>query len=389
MDQLDILSYKQSRRQRFEYPASATETSPFKMNDGTSPHVLRKRHEQLDGLRAVAITGVAWSHWMPASWQLGLPWGHFGVQLFFVLSGYLITRSLHSERAADSSSDWPALKTFAIHRVLRIAPPYFILLTLLLCFDVSDARRNAAWYVLFVSNVRIYLTNDFNTLLAHFWTLCVEMHFYILWPLLVLYLSRMNLTRLSCTLLLIAPAMRVASAALNPDNVMTVTLPGTIDAFAAGALVALLPEDCAGRRRYTALQMEICLPVFLVLQFVAAVNGLGHAVEAVRQTAMVIVFAAVVRRAVDGYRGAAGAILSAPAAIRIGTVSYGMYLVHNFVPHLLHGSVAAVSPSHANVNQAVCFTVFFAITFAIASASWTLIERPLMAHYRHAAKRQA
>ena len=80
------------------------------------------RYRQLDGLRAVAVAMVLYAHFFAAD---GSYWGHVGVRLFFVLSGFLITRLLLEARSAAEFEPVAALKSFYIRRALRIFPPYF------------------------------------------------------------------------------------------------------------------------------------------------------------------------------------------------------------------------------------------------------------------------
>jgi len=142
----------------------------------------------LDGLRAIAVLMVLWCHvpkdvpgypeWLGVAEALIGP-GGFGVELFFVLSGFLITRILISERQRAVPVRW-----FLLRRCLRIFPIYYLLLLILLPLRPS---ADIAWCAAYLSNFKsIFVPVDGP--LAHTWSLCIEEHFYLLWPLVVAFL---------------------------------------------------------------------------------------------------------------------------------------------------------------------------------------------------------
>ncbi|HEX5050896.1 MAG TPA: acyltransferase [Planctomycetota bacterium] len=141
----------------------------------------------LDGLRAVAVLLVMWVHvpqvvpgypeWLKfASWLIGP--GGLGVEIFFVLSGFLITRILMAEREQGLPVRW-----FLLRRLLRIFPIYYLLLLVML------PQRPAAeigWCALYLYNVKSIFWPQGGPL-EHTWSLCIEEHFYLLWPLVVAF----------------------------------------------------------------------------------------------------------------------------------------------------------------------------------------------------------
>jgi len=318
---------------------------------------------------------------MPPEWQFGLPLGHFGVQLFFVLSGFLVTKVLLREKGADGVEPKRVARVFFFRRVLRIFPAYFFLLLVLWYFDVSHARRDVVWHLLFFSNVRIFLSGDFNTLLAHFWTVCVEEQYYLIWPWLILWTSRPLVIRITIAILIAAPLFRILMFASVPQLPATVLLPGVADAFAAGALSAILETSGRLAQRYRQFQVGICLPIFLVLQSIAAILTISPNSEAVRQTSMVIVFALLVSKAATGIRSVPGRMLESKPAIYIGKISYGIYLVHNFIPHVLGDGSRFTGREWTSLASTSPWTrcaILLSATVAVASVSWVVVERPIL-----------
>src|SRR5487761_2131823 len=149
-------------------------------------------NQALDGLRAVAIGLVAADHcWVP-----GFDSGYFGVDVFFVLSGFLITQLLVDEYDSQGQID---LGKFYLRRLLRLTPPLAILLAVYLAvaptlwphYGLWPHIRDAALAGLYLADYgRAFWSQP--TLLEHTWSLSVEEHFYLLWPFAVLLLGRVE-----------------------------------------------------------------------------------------------------------------------------------------------------------------------------------------------------
>lgn len=131
---------------------------------------------QLDGLRFFAFLAVFFYH----ANQERLPWGWAGVQFFFALSGFLITRILIRSESGVLTAD---LKRFYLRRTLRIFPLYYAMILLIAAIQPLN---NQAWYLTYLYNIRAYLDRSLDPMLGHFWTLCVEEQFYLLFPLALL-----------------------------------------------------------------------------------------------------------------------------------------------------------------------------------------------------------
>jgi peptidoglycan/LPS O-acetylase OafA/YrhL len=164
---------------------------------------------QLDGLRAIAVMFVFLHHWT----QLGFDLGIIGVQLFFVLSGFLITGILLDLRqSVDSGSQTVgfSLRHFYVRRFLRILPLYYFCLLFFVCLDRFSIRETIVWHSLFLSNVLFFLQGEFHGPFSHFWTLAVEEQFYIFWPWVVLLLPLRFLPRVLVLLIVLSLVVRAA-----------------------------------------------------------------------------------------------------------------------------------------------------------------------------------
>ncbi|SIO28914.1 Peptidoglycan/LPS O-acetylase OafA/YrhL, contains acyltransferase and SGNH-hydrolase domains [Singulisphaera sp. GP187] len=132
---------------------------------------------QLDGLRFFAFLAVFIYH----TKESRLPWGWAGVQFFFALSGFLITRILIRGESGVLSAD---LRRFYLRRTLRIFPLYYAIIAWLALTQPLDHKL---WLVTYTYNIRGYLDHYLSNMLGHFWTLCVEEQFYLLYPLALLF----------------------------------------------------------------------------------------------------------------------------------------------------------------------------------------------------------
>jgi peptidoglycan/LPS O-acetylase OafA/YrhL len=139
------------------------------------------RIDQFDGLRALAFGAVFLHHAVSAP----LLW--MGVDLFFVLSGYLITRNLL--RLRETATTGGALRVFYFRRLLRIVPPYYLAVFAMALY-VPAYRDHLGWYLGFASNLRDTLVGPDPGPATTLWSIAVEEQFYLLWPMLVLLCPR-------------------------------------------------------------------------------------------------------------------------------------------------------------------------------------------------------
>jgi len=228
----------------------------------------------LDGLRGLAVLGVVASHLFwgnPAGpWTAAIEsitvFGAHGVDLFFVLSGFLITGILY-----DSLQEESYFRKFYARRCLRIFPLYYgvlivlFLLTPLLHWDWNHTQ----WYfVLYLQNLpsAIRLNHGAGQILDHFWSLAVEEQFYLVWPLLVFFVAaRARLMRLAFALCCAALLLRLVLIAHSVDyNIINRGTLSRADSLLMGALLALLLRGPAHDRilRFAPTVLYACVGVY-------------------------------------------------------------------------------------------------------------------------------
>jgi peptidoglycan/LPS O-acetylase OafA/YrhL len=346
---------------------------------------------QLDGLRFCAVAAVVVEHnWDPpaAPWIFGrLDYAEFGVRLFFVLSGFLITGILIRGREMADATEGDrrsVLSNFYARRFLRIFPIYYLTLIVVVILGVGPAREAWPWLFAYGTNFYVWAHLHFLGPLGHLWTLAVEEQFYIVWPWLVLFLPRRYLLPVLVGLIAAAPLYRLyASFHYREDTLHnfasgTLTI-GVLDSLALGSLLALLaPSISASPQRDRMLRRYLLVPGLIVWFAVMATAHYGfdeHAFITLGQTGEALVCGWLVVHAARGFRGF-GRVLELRPIAYVGKISYGVYIFHLLVPV----GLAAVATHLGYTYQGSGFGSFAPsaiVTIALAAASWHFFEAPI------------
>lgn len=341
---------------------------------------------QLDALRAFAVAGVIWSHWTPALYHFGLPWAA-GVQLFFVLSGFLITGLLLDARAtlaatATSREKGRLIRNFYARRFLRLCPLFYGILVLGLILNLGTLRQTYPWHFSYLSNYAFIRQGGWDGWISHFWTLAVEEQFYLFWPLLVLAVPLRHMAGWFLGVALVGFLFRCAGAMLFPQVALfEIATPAQMDNLALGALLAWLTRNphagwvaLRSRRRWILLGL---VGLWVALGWMPWVRMAG----VLRGTVLGLIFFCVVQAVAEQPSGPIGRLLWNPVLRYLGRISYGIYLWHNFADYparLTFNSAPwlAELPHSLPVAKA-------AWTLGLAAASWHLLERPINSLKRH------
>jgi peptidoglycan/LPS O-acetylase OafA/YrhL len=343
------------------------------------------RSAELDSLRAIAVSLVVVHHW--TDWGPAIGLGNIGVQLFFVLSGFLISRILLGMRdryLAGEATIGSLLGSFQLSRITRIWPVAFLILALVFAAgDRFEQRADMAWHALFASNALFFLRGDFRSGLAHFWSLAVEQQFYLVWPLVVLLAPCVRLERLILTLVAVAPLSRLGLHAAGFTNFaqFNVLPAANLDSLGMGALVAVWSRmavaDAIGRW-YLLRRAGTVAVAGLVGLRLAAAGGFGLPAN-LEQTLYAVAFAWLIAAAQSGVTGKIGRLLSWPPLVWLGVISYGVYVYHMFAPRIVGAGLRAVAAPEVLQAGTPLFLASALLTLAVANVSWLLLERPLLA----------
>ncbi len=349
---------------------------------------------QLDGLRFVAVLLVLVDHWLAE--RNKLPLGPLGVTIFFVLSGFLISRILLSSK--DKHGKRPGglgfyLRTFYIRRTLRIFPLYYLVILALALAHIPPVRETLAWNLLYATNLYIASHQSWMGSIDHFWSLAVEEQVYLFFPLLLFFVPRRHVVLTMLLMITGAVASRyVLFATGQPWMVGYVSTICCLDAFGLGGLLAYL--FLYERDRFEKLFQNSALVVAALLAFVLVVAYAKtypevHNIqtEVWERLAGSVLGMTLVGRSAVGFTGGVKWLFEHAVCRYLGQISYGLYIFHNFVFNAYHTPVshptvqlwnrlAALFPPGADLMVVKLFFLF-GLTTLLASASWHLFEKPI------------
>ncbi len=370
------------------------------------------RMKGLDGLRGVAIVAVMLFHFLRSDRPttaaahlivLAADHGWMGVDLFFVLSGFLITGILLRTR-----SDASYFKRFYARRVLRIFPAYYAVLVGVFlvapCFvavAATDARAiyaHQGWFWTYSANVFEAMQGGryFQSrwlYLEHIWSLCVEEHFYLVWPLVVWWLPPPALLRVSIGTVVAVLLLRAAlvSAGVDPWVVSTLT-PCRVDSLLIGGVTAMVAREPGGLPRLTRAAPVVlattgaCLLAAVVARRTVldkmhwTMQTWGYSVVALGSAALMVL-------AISPEPGPFRRLASGRVLAWFGKYSYGAYLLHHLmVPAVLRWlPFKPLALAAGSELAAVAIHAVAGITGAMVAAtlSYHVLERHFLALKRH------
>jgi peptidoglycan/LPS O-acetylase OafA/YrhL len=375
-------------------------------NLGKAPQPLNLsgRIPELDGLRGLAIFLVILCHYVgnPDHAPLGFVVHHYltvfsfgwsGVDLFFVLSGFLIGGIL-----LDARSSPRYFRAFYMRRVFRILPIYYLwtflfaatVIVILLFFhgrlgvSSSDLLRVPV-QLLFLQNLLPGTPRLIWIWFAVTWSLAVEEQFYLLAPPLIRYLSRPALIRLLVSVLFIAPVLRFLIFRYLPNGSVAAVflMPCRADALSCGILLAVAVRDARfleSLRLHPAVLGRILLGLFLGVCLL--VWWLVHPTNTITVTIgfslLAFFYSALLLTVVSQPGGRLADLMRGAFLAWLGGISYCVYLLHNsfnFFAHLIffHSEPKLYTFSHLAVSALALLA-----TFAVASLSWRFFEKPLI-----------
>ncbi len=342
------------------------------------------RAVQLDGLRAIAMIGIAWDHWLPAAWPRLFP---FEVFLFFflVLTGYLITGSLLRERDRRDArgGKWKAgaMKTYQLRRGLRILAPYYAALAFAWIVRAPDLDGNMRWYIFHLTNIHIAIEGAYPGGTSHFWSLSMQQQFYLLWPFVVWFTPRPAMAWVFAATTAIAPVSRYFHSALEPWFAWPQKLTWmSFDYFGAGALLALAVHRGMSLESPALRGIAwVALAGYVYIFNSGEMRWPSFGMHPVQQTFLSVAVCGFIAAASAGFRGPVKTLLETTVLQRIGQLSYGIYLYHNLAPLAVGKIMPFLWNGHFDTGIPALFriSIFATITWLLALASWRWIEQPL------------
>jgi peptidoglycan/LPS O-acetylase OafA/YrhL len=354
----------------------------------------------LDGLRGMAVLGVMILHF--SAWffddlkftALGRIYikistnGWMGVDLFFVLSGFLITGIL-----LDAKGSPHFFRNFYARRTLRIFPLYYgVLAVIFLVLPLTPvpgpgfkaARSTQAWLWFYGTNVAIYhhgwgFLNPYPLVVTHFWSLAVEEHFYLVWPLVVYLTSRRGLVYASVMFILIAWVSRWILLVVNHNDAANLLTFCRTDELAIGGLLAVACRRCSASQILRLLRpVGVGSVMFLISQRLIHSVLFQNSIATVMECTLVALSSAwlIAEGALVNARSFFMPLLARSPLVALGRYSYGVYVFHQLLNQVIYDSIGLRLPHLAPVPATILyFCIAGSISIAAAFASFHCYEK--------------
>jgi peptidoglycan/LPS O-acetylase OafA/YrhL len=343
------------------------------------------RVREIDGIRASAVLVVVAHHyfiWLP---RTGVQYGWLGVDLFFVISGFLITSILFQLRSSRRF-----FKTFYGRRAFRIFPPYFFVLAIYLFYSLASHRPGSlglwAKYIFYYSSLLFSRNQEYDILpftrlgLAVLWSLSVEEIFYTLWAPVVRFFNRTSFTWFLASIVIMAPVFRWILHGHSPMEVFTFYC--RMDGLAFGSLVAvavrLRKEKHIAIANFDRFADGACILLAVLAVVFFAIHGAEISDSRVTVLGITLAdafFASLVYYVVrhSGEKSILLSFLRHPILASIGMVSYSIYLVH--YPLLIEaGTLCSYFPLSRRVNAVSVDILALLLTALLSYGMWFGLE---------------
>lgn len=358
--------------------------------------------DQLNGIRFIAVFLVLMDHWLipinPFSFM-----GHLGVVLFFVLSGFLITRILF-QSADDSRQNQSGviakIVRFIYRRSLRIFPIYFLLLIIGFFGSLSNFRQIWSYLVFYLPNIYIMLKGTWLGIWDHLWSLAVEEQYYLIFPYFILLLNPRRYKILFIGMLIVGIGTRVGFAIIAPHAVKEsnwmwwyVNPFAAIDCFGIGGILAYLyhyKQAFFQSIKYLNLGLVLSIAAYCAILLLAKNSEFSHdnvwSIIFERLLGGLIAFWAI-GLSVRNEPWLLTPFLKNRIVDYLGKISYGIYLYHNVVMNYYHDSGNTIwyylslrlPDFHLELVNFTYykFLISLIILISLSSLSWYVIEKPI------------
>ena len=335
--------------------------------------------KQIDALRFFSVFLVLISHWLfTVPYIEKLRPGAIGVELFFVISGFLISLQLFKYKLnVDSKTATlkETFKNFYARRFLRIVPLYYFVLIIATAINKGEMLDAIWWNLSYCTNFYFNKTQQWPAIFSQLWSLSVEEHFYIFWPFIVLISPLKHILKWIIGIIMLALVFRVWQFNYSYDFILLyIHSISCLDLFMMGAILAYMYNfkknsfiklfNCEYLKRFSTVLFFILVSIYVFKPQWELFNW------AILRTFFCLFYFLIVGFFVSGFKGNVGLFLENKLLIRLGKLSYCIYLIHNFVPGIL------LPIKTIGLPIVVEFLIYFIVTVMLSEILYRIIEKP-------------
>ena len=338
----------------------------------------------INGLRAIAVILVVIYHWLQQCSLVNIfPIGRIGVDIFFVISGFLISKILFQEKNNDDlnfNRKLKIIKNFMIRRTVRIFPIYYILLLFLYITNGVEFRNNIIYYVTYTTNIFFYYTRAWYGMAAHFWSLAVEEQFYLFWPFLLIFINKRYTLKFIIFAIIVGT---IYSFAINDEMGSNILTLSCINAFGIGALYSyfIIYKPIYAENASKIIRI-LFFPMILLIILNYTILKLNYFPLRLIVSVITVNF---IRICLEGKsKNIFYQIMNWKILNFIGILSYGIYLFHNPFTNYWRRLLLKMGMQNKIDNIYLEFMIKFSILILISYLSWIIIEKPFLKLKRYA-----
>ncbi|TXE09275.1 acyltransferase [Gelidibacter salicanalis] len=345
----------------------------------------KKFYPELETLRAIAVLMVLMAHFIPEDSFFYIPYLWYGVDLFFTISGFLITSILLKARFMTDKSNKTLLKNFYMRRALRLFPVYYLFIFFF--YFAKHWGNLQMWnddynfyFFTYFQNIYFFKLGNFNSMFSHLWSLGVEEQFYMVWPFVILFLSKRWLPYLFGFIIFMSLSLITIFQDVPLFRSLTFA---NFHTLGIGALFAYFhickPHNIIFDkiRSNRTLITIVLTPIFIItLIYSYKLGGVG---PLILEFMLAITMVAYVITSTYGWQLNLKYITQNKILMHIGKISYGIYLFHLPLPaicavfyHKLTGQDLIIP------HELFSFLLFTTLTIIIAHFSFKWIETPFL-----------
>jgi peptidoglycan/LPS O-acetylase OafA/YrhL len=291
----------------------------------------------------------------------------FGVDIFFLISGFLITFLLLKEKERTGKIN---IKKFFIRRFLRIFPLYYLLILIspLLVSWMQVPKPDYMPNIFFYNNFHTILTGQWSYPFAHFWSVCIEEHFYLFWPFAILLIPANKLLSFFSIIILISILFRAYHSIFDPNALPVIffhTL-SRMDMLAIGAIAAYV-HFTKGLKPLMKPQIRLIIfALFVIVFFIEPIDGIGNVFYACFKKYFYGCAAGLAMLQYQFGQGSMNKIFSNKVFSYFGKVSYGIYMYGNIILFIIVKKIMVAYQIH-NMYVFIMLITFFSLLIPVIS----------------------